>query len=95
VARFEQVLHAVAELGIDARLVEHAHERADRPAKQHHAGMKNGTPIKSPKSAPDTADVPTIRLGVWTCVFPSASTSTMASPRRSTTKSRCRRWTCS
>jgi hypothetical protein len=32
VAGFEQVLDAVAEPGIDARLVEHAHECADRAA---------------------------------------------------------------
>src|SRR5690349_2533259 len=30
--------YPVAELGVDARLVEHAHKRADRAAQQRHAG---------------------------------------------------------
>src|SRR5690349_10796789 len=37
VTGFEQVLHAPAELGVDARPVERAHERADRAAQQRHA----------------------------------------------------------
>lgn len=37
VAGLDQVLHTVAELGIDPRFGERAHQRADRAAKQDHA----------------------------------------------------------